>query len=236
MSFTRSIFNNSVFFLALIPLFAVWGFWVTYFTRPEGTIALHEHLHGVAMFAWLGLLVLQAFLVRTKRRDLHRQTGKLAYLLGPWIIVTTLVLANYRLNVRGLTPEGLYIFGLQFFILIQYTVCLVMAFRYRKQPDVHARWMICTAFSMLDPIFARIIGIGFLQVPFESGTIQLITYGFTNLIVIALVLRDWQAERRLDVFLPMFLLLLVTQLPTLFVLKIPAWTAFADWFMQLPLS
>ena len=75
MSFTRSIFNNSVFFLALIPLFAVWGFWVTYFTRPAGSIAIHEHLHGVAMFAWLGLLVLQAFLIRTNRRSLHRQTG-----------------------------------------------------------------------------------------------------------------------------------------------------------------
>jgi hypothetical protein len=236
MSFTRSIFNNSVYFLALVPLFALWGFWVTYFTRPAGTIAIYEHLHGVAMFAWLLLLVLQSFLIRTKRRPLHRQTGKLAYLLGPWIIVSTIVLANYRLNARGLTPEGLYVFGLQFFILIQYTVCLVMALRHRKQPALHARWMICTAFSMLDPIFARIIGINFLQVPIESGMIQLITYGFTDLIIIALALRDWQAEHRRDVFLPMLLLLLLTQLPTLFVLKLPAWTAFADWFMRLPLS
>jgi hypothetical protein len=236
MSFTRSIFSNSVLFLALIPLFALWGFWVTYFTRPAGTIAMYEHLHGVAMFAWLLLLVSQSFLIRTNRRPLHRQIGKLAYLLGPWIIVSTIVLANYRLDARGLTPEGLYVFGLQFFILIQYTVCLVMALRHRMQPTVHARWMICTAFTMLDPIFARIIGINFLQVPIESGLIQLITYGLTDLIVIALALRDWQAERRQDVFLPMLLLLLVTQLPTLVVLKVPAWTAFAGWFMRLPLS
>jgi len=236
MSFTRSLFRHSVFFLALIPVFAFWGFWVTYFTRPEGTIAVYERLHGVAMFAWVVLLVLQSWLIRSNRRLLHRQTGKLVYLLGPWIIISTLVLANYRLNARGLTPEGLYIFGLQFFILIQYTVALSMALQYRKQPPVHARWMICTAFSMLDPIFARIIGINFLQVPIESGTIQLITYGFTDLIVVALALRDWQTERRQDVFFPMLLLLLVTQLPTLFILKMPAWTAFADWFMHLPLS
>ena len=44
------------------------------------------------------------------------------------------------------------------------------------------------------------------------------------------------SARRQDVFLPMLLLLLVTQLPTLVALKMPAWTAFADWFMQLPLS
>lgn len=236
MSFTRTLFSRSVFFLGLIPLFAVWGFWVTYFTRPGGTVSIYEHLHGYGMFAWVLLLVIQSLLIRTNRRALHRQTGKLAWVLGPWIVVSTIILANYRLNARGLTPEGLYVFGLQFFILIQYTVCLVMALRYRKQPDVHARWMICTAFSLLDPIFARILIVNFIHVPFESGIIQYMTYSFIDLIVLALVLRDWKAERRLDVFLPVLLLLLATQLPTLFVLEFPAWTSFASWFMSLPLS
>jgi hypothetical protein len=57
MSFNQSIFRNSVFFLVLIPLFAVWGFWVTYFTRPPGTYHPWEHIHGIAMFAWCIMLV-----------------------------------------------------------------------------------------------------------------------------------------------------------------------------------
>jgi hypothetical protein len=236
MSFTKTLFNKSVFFLALIPLFAVWGFWVTYFTRPQETISVYEHLHGVAMFGWVLLLVLQSFLVRTHRRPLHRRTGQLAYVLGPLIIVSTVVLANYRLNMRGLTAEGMYVLGLQTFILIQYTVFLAMALRHRKQPDVHSRWMICTAFAMLDPIFARILLVNFIPVPLESGLIQYITYAFTDLIVLALVLKDWKGENRHDVFLPALLLLLATQLPTLVLLEIPAWAAFAEWFMKLPLS
>jgi len=236
VSFTKAIFGKSVFLLALIPLFAIWGFWVTYFTRPSGTVSVFEHLHGVAMFGWVLLLVLQSGLIRTNKRSIHRQTGKLAYVLGPWIVVSTIILANYRLNARGLTPEGLWIFGLQFFILIQYTVFLAMAIRHRKQPDVHARWMICTAFTLLDPIFARIIAVNFLQVPFESGLIQYITYSFIDLIVITLVLRDWKAERRQDVFLPALGLLLVTQIPIFFALNVPAWTSFAAWFMNLPIS
>ncbi len=236
MSFTKAIFSKSVFLLALIPLFAVWGFWVTYFARPQETVSVFEHLHGVAMFGWLLLLVLQSGLIRTNRRAIHRQTGKLAYVLGPWIIVSTIILANYRLNARGLTPEGLYILGLQVFTLILFTVCYVMAIRNRKQPDVHARWMICTAFTTFDPIFARILVINFLPVPFESGIIQYITYSFINLIVIALALRDWKAERRRDVFLPMLGLLLLTQIPIFFVLNVPAWTSFAAWFMSLPIS
>jgi hypothetical protein len=236
MSFTRAIFSKSVFFLALIPLFAIWGFCVTYFTRPPETLSRYDHLHGFAMFAWVLMLVMQSFLIRTNRRRIHRQTGKLAYLFGPWIVISTIILAHYRLNVRGLTAEGLYILGLQVFILIQYTVCYTMAIRYRKQPDLHARWMICTAFSLLDPIFARILVVNFIQVPFETGIIQYITYTFIDLIVIALILRDWKSEQRRDVFLPVLILLLATQLPTLFVLKIPAWEAFAGWFMNLHLS
>ena len=57
-----------------------------------------------------------------------------------------------------------------------------------------------------------------------------------TLIVLALVLKDWKGENRHDVFLPALLLLLATQLPTLVLLEIPAWAAFAEWFMKLPLS
>lgn len=236
MSFTKAIFGKSVFFLGLIPLFAIWGFWATYFTRPPETLSVYDHFHGYAMFAWVLMLVAQSFLIRTNRRTVHRLLGKLAYLLGPLIVVSTIMLANYRLNVRGLTAEGLYIFGLQFFILIQYAVCYAMAIGYRKKPDLHARWMVCTAFSLLDPIFARILAVNFIQVPFETGIIQFITYGFIDLIVIALIVRDWKSDQRRDVFLPVLILLLMTQLPTLLVLKIPAWEAFAGWFMRLPLS
>ncbi len=236
MSFTRAIFSKSVFFLALIPLFAIWGFWVTYFTRPPETLSGYDHLHGFGMLAWVLMLIMQSFLIRTNRRRIHRQTGKLAYLFGPWIVISTIMLAHYRLNVRGLTAEGLYILGLQVFVLIQYTVCYAMAIRHRKQPDLHARWMVCTAFSLLDPIFARILVVNFIHVPLETGIIQYITFSFIDLIVIALIFRDWKTEQRRDVFLPVLILLLVTQLPTLFVLKIPAWEAFAGWFMNLHLS
>jgi hypothetical protein len=236
MSLTGSLYKKSVFFFALIPLFAMWGFWVTYFTRPTGTVSVIEHVHGVAMFSWVLLLVLQAFLIRTNRRPIHRQTGKLAWVLGPLIIVSTIVLANYRLNVRGLTPEGLYIFSLQVFTLLLFTVCYFMALRHRGRPDVHARWMICTSLTMLDPIFARILGINFIQVPFETGIIQYITYSFIDLILIVLIVRDWKNDGRRDVFLPALGFALLTQIPVFFVLSTPAWTAFASWFMSLPLS
>lgn len=236
MNFSRSIFRNSFFFLIVIPVFAIWGFWVTYFTRAQETLSVYDHLHGFAMFGWCLMLVVQSFLIRTSHGSIHRQVGKLSYLLAPLVLVSTLILANYRLNVRGLTTEGLYILGLQIFTLIQFSVFYTMAIRHRKTSDIHARWMICTAFTLLDPIFARIIEINFIHVPFESGIIQYITYGAIDLAVIMLVFKDWKSSQRRDVFLPALILMVVTQLPIFLAMQSPAWEMFAAWFKGLPLS
>jgi len=236
MSFNQSIFRNSVFFLALIPLFAVWGFWVTYFTRPPGTYNAWEHIHGVAMFAWAIMLVSQSFFIRTNLRSLHRVLGKISFLLAPLIIVSTVFLANYKLNVRQLNNEGLYIFGLQFFIISLFACFYAMAIARRKKPDVHARWMICTAFTMLDPIFARIIAVNFYQVPFKTGVIQWMTFAFIDVIVILLVFKDWKSNGRRDVFLPALAMLVLAQIAMLTVWDTAPWKAFASWFAALPLT
>jgi hypothetical protein len=236
MSLTNAIFRNSVFFFALIPLFAIWGFWITYFVRPPEQISAYEHVHGMAMFGWCLMLIMQSFLIRTSRRNIHRQTGKLSYALAPLIIISTLLLANYRLNVRGLTNEGLYVLSLQIFTLTQFVVFYAFAMKNRKRSDVHSRFMVCTAIPLLDPIFARIIFFNFLPVSLESGIIQYITYTFADLIIVILIIWDWKSHQRRDVFLPMLFVLLATQIPVFFVLKSPLWHAFAAWYIKLPLS
>ena len=236
MSFNQSIFRNSVFFPILIPLFAVWGFWVTYFTRPPGTYNIWEHIHGVAMFAWCIMLASQSFLIRTNRRSVHRAMGKIAFILAPVIVISTLFLANYKLNVRQLNNEGLYIFGLQVFIIILFGYFYTMAMIRRQQPDVHARWMICTAFTLLDPIFARIIAVNFYHVPFETGIIQWMTFAFIDAIVVILVIKDWKSGGRRDVFLPALALLVVAQIAMLTVRDTAPWKAFANWFAGLPIT
>jgi hypothetical protein len=236
MSATRAIFRNSVFFFLLIPLFAVWGFWITYFDRPSEEIHPYETIHGIAMFGWCLMLIVQSFLIRTNRRDIHRQVGKVSYLLVPLIIVSVPLLANYKLNVRGLTDDGLYILSLQAFLLIQFVVPYALAMKNRKRSDVHARWMICTVMSLLDPIFARVIFFNFLEAPFSSGTFEYFTYTFVDLILITLIIWDWKSHQRRDVFLPMLFIALVTQIPSFFVVGSSIWMAFAAWFIQVPLS
>ena len=40
------------------------------------------HAHGIVLALWLVMLVVQAQLIRTQRRSLHRQLGKLSYVVG----------------------------------------------------------------------------------------------------------------------------------------------------------
>src|SRR5687768_7292591 len=70
------------FFVVFLGL-TVWAFWPSYFARLFEQPTVLHHAHGVVLAAWLVMLVTQAHLIRTQRRSLHRQIGKLSYVLAP---------------------------------------------------------------------------------------------------------------------------------------------------------
>ena len=235
MNNTAALHRNSFPFFLIIPFLAVVGFWQTWFTGSFRPLSVYDHVHGLAMFGWCFMLIAQSFLIRQGRRDLHRIIGKTSYGLMPFIAVSVLMLANYRLNERGLNPEGYYLLSLQILALIQIVVFYSLAIKNRKRSDVHARYMICTALPLLDPILARILIFHVLGLE-NVALAQFITYPFANLILVALVVWDWKNSNRRDVFLPMWVVLTATQLPVFFVVGSPAWQAFAAWYIQLPIS
>jgi len=235
MNSTAAIHRYSFLFFILIPFFAVWGFWQTYFTGSIRPISGWDHAHGIAMFGWCLMLIVQSFLIRKGARSIHRASGRFSYALVPFIALSTAVLANQQLNARGLTFEGLYVLMLQVTILAQFLIFYSMAIWNRKRSDVHARYMICTALPLIDPIFARILIFNFLPGDYVSVA-QYFTYALTDLILIALIVWDWRSSRRRDVFLPMLVVLVALQLPTFLLVGSPAWSAFAEWYIQLPIS
>ena len=236
MAFTRTLFDRTFFFIGGVFLFSFWGFWVTYFTRPPETLVTWDHLHGIAMYVWLVLMVIQAGLIRFKHRKLHRALGKVSYALVPVIFVSTFFVSHFYLNARELSDEGVYILGLQFVGLIPFTIFYCLAMLNRAKPDVHARWMVCVGATLLDPVFARIIGINFLQVPFESGIINAITFGGVAVLMLVLTVLDYRDSGRRDVFLPAMLIMAVPQALCLLAWDTGPWRAFAAWYAALPLT
>ncbi|NKB34458.1 MAG: hypothetical protein GKR91_15305 [Pseudomonadales bacterium] len=235
MSLTASIHRNGAYLFAAFIPFAIVAFGYNFFVRELSSFVTVHHLHGVAMFAWMFLLVAQASLIRMGNRELHRQLGKTSYVLMPFIAISTVMLAHHTYGERAGEQFGGFLLALQIFLLLQLLIIYGNAIRHRKSPDVHARWMVGTIMPMIDPIFARIIG-NFISADIPS---TLYTFGGTNLLIIGLIVWDWKAHSRRDVFVPLLIICLATQIPVLALFASAAWsevwTGFGSWFLSLPL-
>src|SRR6188768_2825231 len=112
MSVTALLHRHAVFHFCALLLATIPAFWPSYFFPPKVEADYHVHFHGIVMFLWVFLLVAQAGLIRAGRRDLHRLLGKASYALAPAILISTLLLMNYRLK-GAINAELLYFLYLQ---------------------------------------------------------------------------------------------------------------------------
>lgn len=231
---TRGIYPASVFFFVALGVAAVVGFWAKYFSMLQDA-APFAHAHGIAMSLWIVLLVTQAYLMRTGRRELHGHVGQMSYALVPVIVVATALFAHEGLNRTGLTSSRLLLFYIQVHLIFLFALSWALAIHNRKTPVVHARFMICTALTLIDPIFARIVA-RYVWTPPEPVYVQMITYTMTDLVLVLLIASNWRREWRLRVYPGMLAAFVLLQLPTFFVVGLPAWTSFAAWYMSLPLT
>lgn len=235
MSLTASIHRNGAFFFAAFIPFAIVVFGYNFFVRELSSFVTVHHIHAVAMFAWMFLLVAQASLIRAGNRDLHRKLGKTSYAIVPVIAISTILLAHHTFGERQGEQLGPLLLALQIFLLLQFLIIYFNAIRHRKSPDVHARWMVGTVMPMIDPIFARIID-NFFSTDIPS---VFLTFGATNILILILISWDWKAHSRRDVFIPLLIICLATQIPILALIPSPGWfevwSGFGDWFLGLPL-
>ena len=229
-----ALLRRSAQFLALLgPLVAI-GFWPSYFARALEVSQWRIHAHGFLMLAWVVLLLAQAFLVRADRRPVHRGLGRISWILVPLIVASTVSLAHWRLNNLGADPlETLvYFLYVQAALLVQFLAAWTLAMANRRRPLVHARYMLCTALAIFDPIVARIV---FNVLGVDYPWLQVVTYGMIDAILLALIAWERRHATGSTVFERMLALFVVTQAPTFFLWTTPAWRSFAAWFAALPL-
>jgi hypothetical protein len=233
------------FFVAFLVL-TVWAFWPSYFSRLFDQPTLLHHAHGIVLALWLVMLVVQAQLIRTQRRSLHRQLGKVSYVLAPAVVLVTTAFVHQRMaplaGVTLLPAPALHSLALMLGSLVAFAVFYGLAIAKRRDSQTHARWMVCTVLPMFTPVTDRLIAvnapslIGLL--PRIDGNPVLPVVGFVaaDLILLALSWWDWRANRRLNVFPVALGVLLVYHVGTLTLHRVPAWNAFGAWFLGLPLS
>jgi len=223
--------RSAPFFAALLVL-ALPAFWSTYFFPPRYESDWHVHVHGVALFLWATMLIVQPLLIHAGRRSLHRALGKISYALVPVIVASTILLARYRMHVSTPTFDQLYFLWLQLGLMAIFAISYVQAIRWRRVPGVHARYMACTALAMVDPIVARLL---FFQLGIDIPWTQIVTYLLIDAILLALWWRDRRAGVDAHVFPAMLALFVLVEMPTFFLPQTQAWSSFGRWFGSLPL-
>ncbi|MFK5913982.1 MAG: hypothetical protein QM484_06380 [Woeseiaceae bacterium] len=237
------LFNKIEYFFVALLLLAVTGFWNTYFSKLFGGIGniprfseidSYTHFHAVTMLLWIAMLITQAFLIKFHKHHLHKIIGKLSYLLFSVLVVSLILLSHSKITIYeyGISYSRLYILFLQLSLLSIFMLAYFLAIANRHTPVRHARYMICTALTMIDPAVAR-LPIDLPSIPFSY---QVWTFGITDMILIVLIFMERNQNKGREVFPIMLLIFLFSQGLNLSSTRSLIWDDFSMWFATLPLT
>lgn len=213
--------RHAVFAFAALFIAALFAFWPTYFTRLGSVAGWVVHAHGFLLFVWCLMLIAQAGLMRAGQRDAHRALGKGSYVLMPLVLISSLAVEVNALRRGGaLNAEALFFAYLIPALVLQLGVAWVQGIRHRANAALHSRYMICTALPLIDPIFARLLGV-YLEMPFGAG--QVVTFLMMDTLLIWLAWRDRLSGIR--VYWVMLAFFVVVQLPAFWIYQTAGWAA-----------
>lgn len=218
--------------IVLLLALAVFGFWKPYFSQLGAAQGM-AHLHAAAMLAWIGMLVAQPLLIRSRRLAWHRRIGRASYVVVPLIVVSALVLAQLR--IRQVPPEMLpvqqFILFLGVSMAILFAVVWGLAIRHRRDPALHARYMAGTALALIDPSMARVLIFWIPSVP--PPFYQWITFGLVYAILLLLIVLDRRSARGRSALWVLLALFATLHALIMTVPGTEAWQRLAVWYAGL---
>jgi len=216
----------------LLLAVAVFGFWTPYFSRLGQAQAL-AHVHALAMLAWFAMLVAQPILIRGQRRAWHRRLGKASYAVVPLIALTALVLAQAR--IRDVPASALPFQTVILYLGVSASAMLLLVWglgiRHRRDSALHARYMVGTALTLIDPALARVMIFWTPSVP--PPAYQFVSFGVVYAILLVLVVRDRDVPRGRRAFLNLLGLFVCLHASIMLVPGTAAWQRFATWYASL---
>jgi hypothetical protein len=238
MKLEKNIFRSSYIYFSGFFIFVLAAFWLTYFVKIFGQENYRMHTHGLTLIIWCLFLIIQPYLIRSKRFKLHRSIGKLSYLLVPLIILTTIDLFLYRLHKSPvLDNSGYFSVALVVNALFAFIIFYGLAIYHRKKSTIHARYMICTVFPFFTPVTDRIIHIYLPSIlsflPTMEGNPIAPVAGFlmADLILLGLSIWDWTSHKRWNVFPIALIILLLYHYSVLNFYKFQFWKNFSNWLV-----
>lgn len=151
------------------------------------------HVHGVIFMAWLALTAMQVLTISGGNRALHRQLGRLAYVMIPVMVAAGLMIITVSVRTTG----GPFFFAKNEFLVSNTAGLLVfggLAFwslRVRRHTGWHRRLMLVAMSVLTGPGLGRLLPMPLL-IPHAWTTAILSSFAFP---VIGMIV-DWRREGR----------------------------------------
>lgn len=142
----------------VLLLLAVPAFWPDYLVRLRAADP-YTHAHATLGTLWLLALVVQPLLIRARQMRLHRSIGRLAGAGGIAFLISGVLLTHYRASrmAEAAFERDGHFFYLPLLMSAIFAAALALGLAWRRVMAVHARFMVCTALALVDPVLARLL-------------------------------------------------------------------------------
>ncbi|MBY0491315.1 MAG: hypothetical protein K2R93_15840 [Gemmatimonadaceae bacterium] len=154
----RTLHDRATIWLSVVLLTTLLGFQRT-ITSRLGTLDVAHAVHGVASLGWLVVLIVQAELIRRRRRESHRQLALWGVLFAMAMTVTALPMlqvtgARAVADPRG-GQIGWFLLIMDSGLLLLFLSLFATAVANVRRPAIHARAMAATSLIGLAPGLGR---------------------------------------------------------------------------------
>lgn len=165
----KSLQTRIGYFFVGVLIITILGFYKTYLIKfPDfaGFTSAH-HFHGAVAITWILMLIVQPFLVRAGKLNIHRIVGKFSYVVMPLFVISLffVVKAGYERNIKTLSEENTLAAmtnGIPEMVFM--TLLFGLGMYYKKKTAFHLRFLSSTGIIILGPGLGRFLGVN-LQLP-----------------------------------------------------------------------
>ena len=144
-----------VFFLMIVAWF---GFGPSYFHRiisDQVHFSFYFHFHASSMVLWIAIAFLQPVFIRYGKVSLHKNLGRVSFLVFPLVIISTLMLVHSQLQMAENIDGATFFIPVKDVLLM--SVFYVLAIIRKKNIGLHARLMVATMVPMIEPSLVRML-------------------------------------------------------------------------------
>ncbi|GAB5563246.1 MAG: hypothetical protein Wins2KO_03090 [Winogradskyella sp.] len=108
-------------------------------------------IHATAMYAWYGLVVIQAGFIQRKSFFRHQRLGYFSVAIALAVLVTGIMITVYGFK----HSESMLFFSGNSLMLIFFTIFYTLAILFRKQGDTHKRLILFASIAVYIPVAFR---------------------------------------------------------------------------------